>query len=167
MATKLGSATSAQIVVDLADMKTTNNTAAVIKTGFLGSGMALSIYDPEMHVGGVLHFMLPSSMVNRQKALANPFIFADTGIPLLFRRTYKLGAAKERIVCHMAGGGSTLNSPFNVANENVQAVRSILAANNVSLHGECIGGLSSIYLTLNLSNGKVRAVKSNGEEIVL
>ncbi|MEN6627093.1 MAG: chemotaxis protein CheD [Candidatus Sumerlaeia bacterium] len=148
-------------------MKTSNNTAAVIGTGFLGSGMALAIYDPELHVGGVLHFMLPSSMINRQKALANPYIFADTGIPLLFRRTYKLGAAKERLVCRMAGAGSTLNSAFNIADENVQAVRNILKANGVALHGECIGGLSSISLDLNLSDGRVRAVKSNGEEVVL
>lgn len=166
VSTRFGS-TSTQIVVDLADMKTSNNTSAVIGTGCLGAGMALAIYDPELHVGGVLHFMLPSSMIDRQKALANPYIFADTGIPLLFRRTYKLGAVKERLICKLAGGGSTLNAGFDVGAENVQAVRTILANNGVSLQGECLGGIASMSLCLNLSDGRVRAMKSNGEEIAL
>lgn len=166
VSTKFGS-TSTQIVVDLADMKTSNNTSAVIGTGFLGAGMALAIYDPELHVGGVLHFMLPNSTLDRQKALSNPYLFADTGIPLLFRRTYKLGAVKERLVCKLAGGGATLNVGFDVGTENAQAVRNILAANGVKLHGECLGGVASMSLCLNLFDGRVHAIKSNGEEIAL
>ncbi|MCE5228890.1 chemotaxis protein CheD [bacterium] len=164
--TKFGPALT-QIVVDLADMKTSNNTAAVIGTGGLGAGMGLTIYDPELHVGGVLHFMLPNSMLNRQKALANPYIFADTGIPMLFRRTYKLGAVKERLVCKAAGGGETINGGFNVGSENIDAIHKILAANGVKLAGECFGGTASMSICLNLSNGQVRAVKSNGEEVTL
>ncbi|MBL8223671.1 MAG: chemotaxis protein CheD, partial [Bryobacterales bacterium] len=66
----------------------------------LGSCIGLMVYDPVVRIGGLLHFMLPESSISPLKAVRNPFLFADTGIPLLFRAAYRLGAEKDRMtVC--------------------------------------------------------------------
>ena len=56
----------------------------------LGSCIALAIHDPVASVGGLLHFMLPESSLNPRKAGENPYLFADTGIPLLFQAAYAI-----------------------------------------------------------------------------
>ncbi len=156
--------TATHILVDLADMKVTNNPSAVLSTNTLGAGVALTVFDPEARVGGIIHFMLPSSELNTEKALTNPYIFADTGIPLLFRRSYKLGALKQRLICHLAGGAQLVSGGFEIGQENVEAARDVLARNAFAARRELTGGVNSISIGLDLRDGRVRVIKSNGVE---
>ena len=166
---KLSKPLTHQIVVDLADMKASNNPQASLLTYGLGSCIAVAIYDPQVKVAGLLHFMLPESSIDRDKALANPYLFADTGIPMLFRRAYKLGAAKERIVCKLAGGSNVLdpNNFFNVGMRNHLAAKKVLSKNNVEVQGEYIGGLSGMTLLLHIKTGQVTVKLPNGDEMEL
>ena len=59
-------------------------------------------------VGGILHYMLPLSKVDEAKAQNNPYMFGDTGIPLLFKKAYNLGATKDNLRVVMAGGGQVI-----------------------------------------------------------
>src|ERR1035438_6092873 len=43
------------------------------------------LYEPVRKVGGMLHYMLPESSLDQNKAAANPYMFADTGIPQIGR----------------------------------------------------------------------------------
>ena len=74
-----------QVVVGMSDMRVSNDTKDVLITYSLGSCIGIAVHDPMAGVGGILHFMLPDSSLDRAKALKNPFIFADTGIPALFQ----------------------------------------------------------------------------------
>lgn len=71
-------------------MKISNTPGTVLVTYSLGSCIAVAIYDPLVRVGGMLHFMLPDSELDPEKAQNNPFMFADTGIPSLFKATSTL-----------------------------------------------------------------------------
>ena len=84
-------------IVGVADMKVSNNPAESIITYSLGSCIGLVIYDPAVKVGGILHYMLPESSIDKEKASARPYMFADSGIPRLFKTAYNLGAAKQRM----------------------------------------------------------------------
>lgn len=154
------------IYVDLADMKATNNPRGRLSTYSLGSCVAVAIYDPEAHVGGVLNYMLPESSIGQDKALINPFLFADTGIPMLFRRAYKLGAVKERIICKLAGAGDIFERKdiLGIGLRNHQAARKILTTNNVPISGEHLGGQDGMSLALYMDTGRVVINLSNGEE---
>ena len=154
---------AARIKVEMADMKISARPGGVLDTGSLGAGMALSIYDPQLRIGGILHFMLPDSGLKRNRAQDNPFVFADTGIPQLFHGAYKLGAAKERLVCRMVGGAALVRGGFGIGAENAEAARRILERNHVRLAGELTGGVASISISLDLGTGRIQAVKSNGE----
>lgn len=155
-----------QVIVDMADMKTSDDPAGVLCTYVLGSCLAVAIYDPVVHVGGLLHFIMPEAALNTQKALQNPYLFADTGIPLLYRSAYKMGAVKERIICRLAGGANVLdpNQVMNFGVRNHLAAKTVLSKNNVQIAGERVGGLAGMNLTLHLATGRAVVTLPNGEE---
>jgi chemotaxis receptor (MCP) glutamine deamidase CheD len=103
-------------VVDIADLQVSKDPKADLVTYSLGSCIGVAIWDPEVRVGGMLHYMLPQSSISPEKAKANPAMFADTGIPQLFRSAYELGAIKKRMIVKVAGGSSLLddNGTFNI-----------------------------------------------------
>ena len=105
-----------KVVVGVGDLAVSNNQAVVLATYSLGSCLGVTIYDPVMRVGGLLHFMLPDSSINPAKAAQQPAMFADTGIPALFRAAYQMKAGKHRVVLCVAGGAQVMDSGgfFNI-----------------------------------------------------
>ncbi len=55
-------------IVGVADMKVSNRNGDTIVTYSLGSCIGLAIYDPKVKVGGMLHYMLPNSAIDPEKA---------------------------------------------------------------------------------------------------
>ena len=151
-------------IVGIADMGITQGNEDGLITYSLGSCIGVVIYDPVAGVGGLLHYMLPESQLDPQKAQKNPFMFADTGIPLLFKEAYRFGASKNRIIVKVAGGSQILDDSgfFNIGKRNYMALRKILWKNNVLIKSEDIGGQVSRTVRLDLASGKVW-VKYSGE----
>jgi chemotaxis protein CheD len=152
-------------VVGIADMGVCQDLQAGLITYSLGSCIGLAIYDPVARVGGLLHYMLPESQIDPQKAQKKPFMFADTGIPLLFKEAYRFGAAKNRIIVKVAGGSQILDDSgfFNIGKRNYMALRKILWRNNVLIKAEDVGGQVSRTLRLEVATGRVW-VRYSGEE---
>jgi len=153
------------IVVGVADCQVSNQPESTITTYALGSCIAVVIHDPVAGVGGMLHFMLPESDIDRGKAEKNPFMFADTGIPLLFRTAYQQGADRKRIIVRAAGGAQFLDDQglFNIGKRNYLALRKILWKAGVMLHGEMVGGKVSRTVRLEVNSGKLW-VRESGTE---
>jgi chemotaxis protein CheD len=152
------------LVVGMGDMKISDDPQATIVTFALGSCIGITVYDPLVKAGGLLHFMLPESSTNPEKALKNPFMFADTGIPLLFQEVYRLGGDKRRMQVKAAGGAQLLDDSgyFKIGKRNYMALRKILWANNVLLQGEKVGGQVNRTVRLEMGSGRVW-VKSSGD----
>ena len=153
------------IVVGVSDMKLSNDPDSVLFTYSLGSCIGVSIYDPVVHVGGLLHFMLPESSLDPSKAQKNPFMFADTGIPALFQATSHLGAVKKRMKVFVVGGGQVLdqNESFNIGKRNHMAVRKMFSENGVIADYEDVGGTVNRTIKLIIRNGEVW-VKVSGQD---
>ncbi len=66
-------------VVGVGDYKISTSPLEVLVTYSLGSCLGVAAYDPRAGVGGLLHFMLPDSRINAEKARAQPAMFADNG----------------------------------------------------------------------------------------
>jgi len=96
-------------VVDITDLQVSDDTRVTLVTYSLGSCIGVVIWDPRVQVGGMLHYMLPESSLSPDKAKANPAMFADTGIPSLFRAAYELGATKKNMIVKIAGGSQLLD----------------------------------------------------------
>ncbi|HOG16721.1 MAG: Chemoreceptor glutamine deamidase CheD [Syntrophaceae bacterium PtaU1.Bin231] len=159
----------ADIVVGIADLKCSKNKSDVLVTYALGSCIAVAVYDPQMLVGGLLHFMLPDSTLDANKAKDCPGMFADTAIPLLFKSCYALGAEKRRMKVKVAGGASILDDTnyFRIGQKNIMALRKIFWRNNVLIDAEDTGSNHNRTVRLNLLDGRLHVKSSGGEVKVL
>jgi chemotaxis protein CheD len=150
----------------MADMQVTNDAEAILVTYSLGSCIGVTVYDPVSRVGGMLHYMLPESSLDLDKARRRPFMFADTGIPLLFKNAYHLGAKKSRIKVKVAGGAQIMDGGgyFNIGKRNYATLRKMFWRNNVMIENEDIGGSINRTMYFNINDGSVWLKVSGGEK---
>jgi len=143
------------LIVGVSDMKVTNDIEATLVTYSLGSCIGVAIYDPVARVGGLLHYMLPESSLDKEKAGKNPYMFADTGIPALFKAAYKLGAKKQRMKVIVVGGSQVLDQKgfFNIGKRNDIAVRKMFHKNNVIIDYKDVGGTVNRTIKLAINTG--------------
>lgn len=157
------------IVVGVSDMKASNDPKGTLITYSLGSCIGIAVYDPLVKAGGLLHFMLPESSLDPGKAAVRPFMFADSGIPLLFKSVYALGGEKRRMRVIMVGGGQVLDQKgfFNIGKRNEMAVRKIFHRNNVVVDYSDTGGNVNRTIRLDIATGEFRLkVSGQGERIL-
>ena len=91
----------------------------------------------------MLHFLLPESSINPERAERHPAVFADTGIPLLFQTAYDHGLVKQRAIVKLVGGAEmpqTTGGWFNTGRRNLLAARNLLWRNGVFVAAEDVGG---------------------------
>jgi chemotaxis protein CheD len=154
------------ITVGMADMKASTMPDGILITHALGSCLGITIYDPEQHVGGMLHAMLPESSIDPAKGIENPFMFIDTGVPRLFHECYRLGAQKPNLVVKVAGGASNRAVPesdyFRIGERNFVALRKLLWRNNVLIKAHDVGGCQSRTMSLDLATGQI-LLRVNGK----
>ena len=155
------------LIVGVSDMKVTNDIEAVLVTYSLGSCIGVAIYDSVVRVGGLLHYMLPESSLDQEKARKNPYMFADTGIPALFKAAYKLGAKKQRMKVIVVGGSQVLDQKgfFNIGKRNDIAVRKMFHKNNVIIDYKDVGGTVNRTIKLAINTGDIwLKVSGKGEK---
>lgn len=145
-----------KIVVGVADCAVSDNPEAEIITYALGSCIGVTAYDPVAKIGGMLHFMLPTAF-DEQKGTEKPAMFGDTGVPLLFRSLYALGAEKDRLIVCAAGGAEVLddNGHFRVGPRNRTILRKLFWKNNILLSADETGGNISRTVRISLADGNI------------
>jgi len=142
--------------------------ADLIVTHALGSCLGLVVHDPVERVGGLLHAMLPLSKINPAKAEANPYMFVDTGVPVLFKALFEIGGLKSRMVIKAAGCGNPLgkNEIFKIGERNHTILKKLLWKNNILLETEDVGGTASRTLHFDVATGQT-VISSNGKKRIL
>lgn len=145
-----------QIVVGISDCRVSNDPSATLVTYALGSCIAVLLYEPFLKVGGMLHYMLPESSLDQSKAAANPFMFADTAIPLLFEKLRAHGASGKKLQVRLAGGAQVLdpNNVFAIGKRNYLAAKKALWKFGVFIESEAVGGDVSRTVRLDLGTGR-------------
>ena len=127
-----------RITVNISDMKASADRDAFLITHSLGSCIGLIGYDPHAAAGALLHFQLPDSSNHGRRAQENPYMFADTGIPLFLESLYRMGANRGRIVIGMFGGANMLDDEelFKIGTKNARAAKKILWQHSIALSHE-------------------------------
>ncbi len=158
-----------KIIVGISDMKVSNKPDDVLITYSLGSCIGVIIWDPVAKVGGLLHYMLPDSSLDKDKAEAKPFMFADTGIPRLFKETYKFGANKTRMIVKVVGGSQIMDTSgvFNIGKRNHASLRKIFWKNKIMIAKEDVGGSGNRTVSLEIGTGITHLKLSGREEYQL
>jgi chemotaxis protein CheD len=141
----------------MADCRIAEGAGQVLATFALGSCIGLAIYDPQTKVGGLLHYMLPDSTIDPARGKTNPYMFADTGIPLLLEQVFGRGAVKRRLVVRAAGGAQMMDQQnvFEIGKRNYLALRKILWKSGILIHAEAVGGVRSRTVRLDTATGKM------------
>ena len=154
-------------VVGIGDCIVSADPEAVLTTYALGSCISVVLYDPKARVGGLLHYMLPDSSLDKNKAHARPFMFADTGIPLLFHQAYRLGAVKANLEIAVFGGAQVMdaNETFNIGKRNHLALRKIFWQAGVLSRREDVGGTLARTVSLDIGNGRIMLRSGQKEQI--
>ena len=154
-------------IIGVADMKVSGSQGESLITYSLGSCIGLVVYDPVVKVGGILHYMLPESSLDKQKASAKPYMFADTGIPRLFKAAYQLGAKKPRMKVYVAGGAEILDQKgfFNIGKRNYMALKKMLFRNNVIIDKQDVGGNTNRTVRIEIATGDIYLKTSGGKEV--
>jgi chemotaxis protein CheD len=146
-----------RIVVGVAEFAVANQPLMTISTYALGSCVGVVAYDATAQTGGLLHLMLPDSSLSAAKAAAQPTMFTDTGIPVLFNGLGGMRAQLSRTKLYIAGGASVLNGPdsFKIGERNIAAVRRMLGVYGCRVIGLEVGGTVNRTLHLELATGQL------------
>lgn len=146
-----------EIQVGIADYKTATAPNKIITFG-LGSCVGLTLYDPVLKIGGLLHIMLPDS--KQFTNISKPPKFADLGIPLMLKDLQKSGAVISRLQAKLAGGAqmfSGMDEKFvlNIGQRNTDMTRIMLKQLGIRTHAEEVGGNRGRTMILDLDTGQV------------
>jgi chemotaxis protein CheD len=138
---------------------------SLIVTHALGSCVAVCLWDPLVRVGAMLHFLLPESRVNPDRARKQPGTFADTGIPLLIAEAMNLGLNKKRCRAHLFGGAAVgAQGGLDVGKRNALAARRLLWQQGIFVHAEALGGTEPRTVNFSVADGQFQV--THGRERV-
>ncbi|MCP3915480.1 MAG: chemotaxis protein CheD [bacterium] len=130
----------------------------------LGSCIGMTVFDPSTRVSGLLHFMLPMPPTGVEVTPDRAAHYGTTGIPLLFRKAYELGARKERMIVCAVGAAAFLDDTagFKIGKRNHTLMRKLLFKNGIRLAATDLGQSVARTMHIDLTNGTV-SVDSQGE----
>ncbi len=151
------------MLVGISDMKVSKNPKEHLITFSLGSCIGIAVWDKVVKVGGVLHYMLPDSNLDKERARSNPYMFGDSGIPMLFKMAYRLGATKQNMIVRVVGGSQLMDSAgiFNIGQRNYEIAKLLFAKNGISPAKIDVGGSVNRTLSIDMATGQV-ILKTSG-----
>jgi chemotaxis protein CheD len=129
----------------------------------LGSCVGVAIYDEKKKLGALAHIVLPTSAGRP----GTPGKFVDTAIVWMINELRSRGADPRKLTCKLTGGATMFatNGPFQIGQQNIDATRQTLAAANVRIVAEHLGGAKGRRITFECDAFKV-VVESAGEPSV-
>lgn len=128
----------------------------------LGSCIGLTLFDPNLKIGAMVHIMLPESSGRMDR----PGKYADTAVPLLVNELNALGCKNRSILAKMTGGACMFEyfgTNLNIGERNAEKVRIKLKEHNIQLAGEDVGGRIGRSVTfLPANDGRVSIRRADG-----
>ncbi len=155
-----------EVKIGIGDMKVLRQQGTLI-TYALGSCIGITLYDPVIKLGGLLHIMLPQA---GDQGAATPFKFADSGIREMLRKMEVYGGVKRRYICKIAGGAQMfqMTGPIgNIGERNIASVRRELAAQQIRIQGEDVGKNYARTMLMDVATGIVKVRMMGRNEIIL
>lgn len=124
----------------------------------LGSCVSITLWHPDLHIGGMCHFMLPS---RGKKGIFTPDgRYGDDSVELFLCEIDKFGTPPGEYQAKLFGGGNmfsqlTGKKASEVGVRNVEAARSLLLANDFRIQSEDAGGYGHRRVIFDLRDGNV------------
>jgi chemotaxis protein CheD len=138
---------------------------------FVGSCVAICIYDPQAKIAGMAHVMLPKN--NSSDPNPKPEgKFADVALKTLLERLIANGAKLNRLKAKMAGGANVFQNEgkqtiFNIGLRNVDTIRSTLAEKNIPIVSEDVGANNGRWVIFDIKSSEMQVKeRTKGVKII-
>jgi chemotaxis protein CheD len=106
----------------------------------LGSCVAVCLYDPKLHLGGMNHFLLPTKRVGAGDD-TDVVLAGDYAMEVLVNAMLAKGAHKDRLVAKAFGGGNIVSSiRMAIGDRNAEFAVEWLAREGIQLTASDFGG---------------------------
>jgi chemotaxis protein CheD len=142
----------------------------ILKTDFLGSGIALGMIDKENEIAGLCHFVLPYKEHDLEIEAGELILSGQSLLPLFFEELENKGFNFSLAKIAIAGGSKYKNSSsaLNIGEINFKVLQSFLLKypinpENIILR---VGFNCQSFLEVNLKE-KILKINLNGEKEVL
>lgn len=158
-----------EIIIPMAGLAIGENNQT-LKT-FVGSCIAICIYDETHKIAGMAHVMLPKNITHKTtRGTKLEGKFADEGIDMLLEKL-KVIQPILKLKAKMAGGAKIFNhendtNTLNIGGKNIDGIRAILKEKNIPLISELVGAKKGRWVTFSCNDQSVLVKNRDGEEII-
>ena len=146
--------------------------ASTVLRTFVGSCVAVCIFDPQKKVGGMAHVMLPRNNTGKTTiGTKQEGKFADEAIEVMLNKINEMIPRPGDLKAKIVGGAKIFNHEsdtgiLNIGSRNVSTICEILQEKNIPLMGKVVGKGYGRWVTFFCSTQKI-VVKDNGGEQTL
>ena len=117
----------------------------VLISTVLGSCISIALYDPDLKLGGLNHFMLPTTNRTQEISIEEQGRYGDFAMELLLNDMFKKGAKKENLKAKVFGGGNVLDDGGFHKNRtglnNISFALEYLQTENIPIIANDTGGI--------------------------
>lgn len=130
----------------------------------LGSCIAVMIFDKRLKIGGMNHFVLPTS----EQAVddSDRYRYGDAAMIALLKKFKRAGSDPRDLVVKVAGGaamGSEMNAANSVGRENYKCARQILRKFGLEIESSAVGGFAGRRIRFDTGTGKILIQTTKGK----
>ncbi len=122
-----------------------STTEPVLISTVLGSCISIALFDPELKLGGLNHFMLPTTNRCHEISVEEQGRYGDFAMELLLNDMFKKGAKKENLKAKVFGGGNVLDDGGFHKNRtglnNISFALDYLQTENIPIIANDTGGI--------------------------
>lgn len=136
---------------------------------FVGSCVALCLFDPIHKIGGLAHVMLPEG----KNHVTNSNLqgkYADVAVDTLLNNLVTKGAKIRNIKAKIIGGAQIFSNEtgdnlFSIGSRNVESIKKILCKKDIPLISEEIGNKYGRWVKFDIQTGEIIVKGKKKEEI--
>jgi chemotaxis protein CheD len=137
--------------------------AASVKT-LLGSCLAITLWHPQRHVGGMCHFLLPNRARHTDEPLDGRY--GDETMEAMMHMLQLTDTRPQDYVAHLYGGADTMPEQggvrFNVGERNIEQGWKLVDQYGFQLEGIDVGEDVPRTVTLTIATGVVEMKRGSG-----
>jgi chemotaxis protein CheD len=145
------------------DFYVTNKSSEMIVT-ILGSCVAVCLYDPMLHIGGMNHFLLPENVDASTHKLSESTRYGAFAMEQLINGMLALGAVKNRLEVKVFGGANVIKNSSLIGSKNVTFIKAFLQKEGLRITSSDLGGDYPRRLRFYPDTGKAMLLKLQREE---
>lgn len=132
----------------------------------LGSCVSVCIFDPQLRISGMNHYLLPVKKNLNDKR----FRFGDVSLAYMLEEIISMGARKKDLISHVYGGSSMFGIPddnYNIGRKNIEIAFEFLGFHNIPIIKCDTGGDRGRKITFDTSAGIISCMLLNEQRKVI